>query len=100
MAGKPWSDQELKECIKAYFLMLKYEKDKTPYTKSEINKELRKNILKNRTKSAVEYRMQNISAALEELSILYITGYKPARNIGTHSKERIFRIMRELKFIK
>jgi hypothetical protein len=99
MANIQWSDDELKECIKAYFKMLKYEEKGTPYSKVEINNHLRNYYLNKRTKSSVEYRMQNISSVLNERSHNYITGYKPASNVGSNVKERIWKIINDLKLI-
>lgn len=52
-----WTDDELNKAIVAYFKMLKYEKDNTPYSKAEVNKQLQKE-LPNRTKGSIEYRWQ------------------------------------------
>lgn len=98
MSTTPWTDTELKECIKAYFKMMHYEKNGTPYVKSEINKELRYDSLKNRTKASIEYRMQNISSVLQEHKLDYLNGYKPANNVGANVKERIWKIVAHLKF--
>ena len=94
-----WSDDELKACIKAYFKMLRYEENGTAYSKLEINENLRNDVLRNRTKSAVEYRMQNISSVLFEHSLNYISGYKPAANVGTNVKKRIWKIIQDLNLV-
>jgi 5-methylcytosine-specific restriction enzyme A len=95
MPNQNWSDDELKHCIKAYFKMIKYDKDKTPYSKSEINKQLRENLLPNRSRSSIEYRMQNISAVLFDHSLKYLNGYLPANNVGANVKERIWKIIKD-----
>lgn len=63
-----WSDDELLAAIKIYFKMLAHEKAGEDYNKAEFNRLLREGTLVNRTENAVEFRMQNISAVLAELS--------------------------------
>lgn len=100
MANAQWTDIELKECIKAYFKMLNCEEMGKPYSKKDINEFLRNFHLPKRTKASVEYRMQNISSVLNEHSLNYITGYKPAQNVGANVKERIWKMMKDLKFVQ
>lgn len=88
-----WTDEELEAAIKAYFLMLSKESAGENYNKSENNRELRTSILMNRSKGAVEFRMQNISAVLQELCHPFIQGYLPRGNVGTEVSERIKRII-------
>ena len=88
-----WTDNKLKITIEAYLSMLSKELKNQSYNKSDINRNLKVNLLKTRTKSSIEYRMQNISATLEELCLPYILGYKPARHIGTNVKDKIRNIL-------
>ncbi len=87
--GKDWSNSELAAAIDAYLWMLAQESQGKPYSKAEVNRQLRNEALANRSKSSIEYRMQNISAALEELCLPRIAGYLPAKNIGAGVKDRI-----------
>jgi 5-methylcytosine-specific restriction protein A len=91
-----WTDIELKKAINAYFKMLSYEKSKTPYVKSEINRYLQKEI-PNRNRSSIEYRWQNISSVLADHKKKFIPGYMPASNVGSNVKERIRKIIKELR---
>lgn len=84
-----WSDAELASAVRAYIGMLRLELNGESYNKAEINRQLRRGPLLTRTKNSVEFRMQNISAALYELKMPWISGYPPARNIGTAVKEKI-----------
>ena len=93
-----WSDAELKKAIKAYFKMLKYEIDKTPYVKTEVNRSLQKE-LPVRNQKSIEYRWQNISSVLNDHKLSFINGYKPARNVGANVKERIWKIINDLKLL-
>lgn len=84
-----WSDAELAVAIKAYLQMLHLELQGLPYNKAAMNRALRDGALAARTKASIEFRMQNISAALYELKMPYIAGYLPARNIGSAVKEKM-----------
>lgn len=88
-----WSETELKAAVVAYLNMLALERDGAPYNKSSINSELRAGPLSKRSKGSVEYRMQNISAALHELGLPWIEGYKPAANLGDRVKQQIWGIL-------
>ncbi|MBF0383385.1 MAG: HNH endonuclease [Magnetococcales bacterium] len=88
-SGKNWSEEELKAAVDAYLEMLQLESSGRPYSKAEINKRLRDNVLSNRSKGSIEYRMQNISATLHELCLPWIQGYKPASNVGSRIKDQI-----------
>jgi 5-methylcytosine-specific restriction protein A len=75
--------------------MLRSELKGEPYNKAEVNRQLRDGLLTGRTKASVEFRMQNISAALYELRMPYIAGYLPARNIGSAVKEKMIALLRQ-----
>ena len=95
---KPWTDKELKQSILAYFQMLNYEKQKTPYVKIEFNRKLQAK-LPDSTQSSIEYRWQNISSVLNDHKLTYIKGYKPAKNVGANVKERIWKSIKDLKLV-
>jgi len=86
---RDWSETELEASVDAYLKMLKWETEGTKYVKSKINAELRDGPLSSRTKGSVEFRMQNISAVMQELGITWIKGYKPAANVGEKVKANI-----------
>ena len=44
--------------------------------------------------------MQNISAVMEELCLQRITGYMPAKNIGSNVSNKIKAILQEIGYIK
>lgn len=89
-----WSDAELTSAVQAYLDMLYAELEDRHINKAEVNRALREGPLSARTKGSIEFRMQNISAALYELKMPWIAGYLPARNIGTAVKERLIAILR------
>lgn len=93
-----WSDVELEAAVRGYVKMLSAEKNGRPYNKAEINKQLRSGPLAARSKGSVEYRMQNISAVLDELGLPWIQGYKPAKNVGS-AGEKIRRFLADFHVI-
>lgn len=88
-----WNDTELTSAVQAYLGMLYAELDGEYYNKAEVNRQLRKGPLAGRTKGSIEFRMQNISAALYELKMPHIAGYLPAKNIGSSIKEKLIALL-------
>lgn len=84
-----WTDDEFEAAVRAYLWMLAQEQNGKAYKKSDMNEALRNGPLSARTKASIEYRMQNISAVLEELSLPWLKGYIPAKNVGETGKEKI-----------
>ena len=75
----PWSITEIEATVAAYFAMLRLELAGLPYVKTEYNDQLRR-LLMDRSKAAVEYKFQNISAVLVNHGHVYVKGYLPAQN--------------------
>jgi 5-methylcytosine-specific restriction protein A len=90
-----WSDAELNCAVRAYLKMLNEELAGRDYNKATVNRALREGPLAGRTKASVEFRMQNISAALFELKLPRIAGYLPAKNIGSTVKDRIISVLHQ-----
>jgi 5-methylcytosine-specific restriction protein A len=88
-----WSDQELEASVDAYLKMLDLEQSGQTFKKSVENQRLREGPLSKRSASSVEYRMQNISAVLEQMEFPRIIGYRPAKNIGAGISERIREVL-------
>jgi len=76
---RPWSIEEIEATVATYFEMLRMEQAGVPYVKADFNTRLRQ-ALANRSKAAVEYKFQNISAVLVNHDQVYIRGYLPAQN--------------------
>ncbi len=89
MMSSDWSDREIEATVEAYVWMLSQEALGAKYSKAAVNALLRKNVLSLRSKSSVEYRMQNISAVLEGLNLPRIVGYLPAKNVGAKVSNEI-----------
>jgi hypothetical protein len=76
--GTDWQDDELDAIVADYFVMLEADIAGRPYVKSEHRRLLMARI--GRTKGSVEFKHQNISAALDIIGLPWIAGYKPAMN--------------------
>lgn len=74
-----WSISEVEAVVADYFRMLRLELTGDKYNKTEHRRALRER-LNNRSDGSVEWKHQNISAALIEMGIPYINGYKPRFN--------------------
>ena len=74
-----WSQDEVEAAVADYLAMLRAERSGVPYNKSEHRRKLAP-LLDGRTDGSIERKHQNISAALIELGMPYIEGYKPLAN--------------------
>jgi hypothetical protein len=76
--GTNWQDDELDAIVADYFSMLLLELSGNAYVKSRHSAALMAKI--GRSHRSVEFKHQNISAALDELGMPWIPGYKPKLN--------------------
>ena len=90
-SNSDWSEVEIQAAVDSYLSMLSREQAGQAINKAHENRVLREGALAGRTKSSVEFRMQNISTVLEELGRRPIEGYKPAKNVGP----RVTKMIRE-----
>jgi hypothetical protein len=86
-----WTDEELAAAVAAYRDMQRCEAERKPYSKKNFYRELAARF--RRTDKAFEFRMQNISAVLQELEQPWVPGLKPAANVGTNVKDRIVALL-------
>jgi hypothetical protein len=77
--AQDWSREEVEAAVADYFDMLRAERSGIAYNKTEHRRALSK-LLSKRTNGSIERKHQNISAALIELGMPYIEGYKPLGN--------------------
>ena len=77
--AKAWSNIEVREIVNDYFQMLSFEINQVPYSKTKHRTALIPK-LNGRSNGSVEFKHQNISAALVSLGQPYIIGYKPRFN--------------------
>ncbi|ABX35793.1 HNH endonuclease [Delftia acidovorans SPH-1] len=79
-AGDSWTNDELRSSVEAYLEMQRKERNNEPFTKKQYYKKLTQDY--GRTVKAFEYRMQNISYVLSLMGRDWLTGLRPARNVG------------------
>jgi Family of unknown function (DUF6416) len=75
-----WSKAEVRATVADYLAMLAAEAAGRRYSKAAHRRKLRQQLSAARTDSAIEYKHQNISAAMLALGLPYIRGYKPMSN--------------------
>lgn len=92
-SGRDWSIGQLEAAVDAYERMLRLETAGKSFNKARFNQQLRDGPLRRRTKSAVEYRMQNISAVLQDFGANWIRGYRPADSVGKGVRSNIARLL-------
>lgn len=80
MANGDWTEDELRAAVEAYVDMQRKERTGERFTKKGYYEKLAAKY--KRTDKAFEYRMQNISYVLSVLGREWISGLKPAKNIG------------------
>ena len=76
-----WTEAELRVCVLAYRELLADQAIMRRSNKADLRKRSLDE-LPLRDKGASEFRMQNISAVLDELGMEIVDGYLPRRNIG------------------
>lgn len=77
-SGDDWSDFEIDATVADYFSMLVHDLNGVKYNKAAHNRALHQII--GRSRGAIEFKHQNISAVLLGLGQPWIIGYKPASN--------------------
>lgn len=77
-----WSKEELRAAVDAYVEMQRKDRTGKPFTKKRYYDELATKF--GRTAKAFEYRMQNISYVLSLMGRDWLTGLKPAKNVGAN----------------
>jgi len=77
-AASGWPDAEIKPTVVAYFTMLRAELAGQRYVKADFNREVQ--TATGRSRGAVDYKFENISAVLMEIGLPYVRGYKPYPN--------------------
>lgn len=89
-----WSEEELRASVKAYLDMQRKEHVQQSFNKRDCYAALSKQF--GRTPKAFEYRMQNISYVLSLMGRDWLTGLKPAKNVGKKVATQIEALVLEL----
>ena len=77
--SRDWSEEENDRIVADYFAMLAHEMAGRTYSKAGHRRRLTPH-LADRSKGAIEFKHQNISAVLQALGMTRINGYRPAQN--------------------
>ena len=88
-----WSEEELIAAVDAYLDMLRSQSLGQPFSKAEYRRRLMEGPLSARNDASIEFRMQNISAAMSELCLPTVKGYLPARHVGNNVKDKIKKLI-------
>lgn len=91
--GEVWNAAEVSETVADYLAMLRAEVAGRPYSKAEHRRALQEKLTVSRTPQAIEFKHANISAAMIELGLPYIRGYKPR---GNYQAELVSEIRRRV----
>lgn len=78
---RTWSKKELKAAVVAYIDMRRKEAKNLSFKKTDYYAKLASKF--GRTEKAFEYRMQNISNVYSLMGRNWVSGLKPAKNVGT-----------------
>jgi hypothetical protein len=92
--GEDWTESEVAATVEAYFEMLRLEAAQERYKKTEFNAALRQR-LNGRSKGAVEFKHQNITAVLMDMELPSIAGYKPRANAQLPLRKAVQRFVLE-----
>ncbi|USD23313.1 hypothetical protein MJO52_09305 [Microbulbifer variabilis] len=84
-----WTDEELKAAVEAYLDMHAKEANGISFVKRDIYADLSSRF--GRTEKSYEYRMQNISYVFSIMGRDWISGLKPAKNVGSNTASTIER---------
>lgn len=87
-AGQHWSPREIERVVTAYLTLLRAELTREHVVKRNLTRQLEV-ALPGRTRRSIEYKFQNISAALYEEGLPWVDGYKPATNYQLALKKAV-----------
>ena len=90
-----WTDEEFRAAVEAYRDMQRKELNKIPFVKSHYYTALAERF--DRTLKSFEYRMQNISYVYSVMGRSWVTGLKPAKNVGARNLNKIQNIIEEIE---
>ncbi len=88
-----WTKEELKSAVDAYLDMHQKELDGQRFTKKSYYSDLSERF--GRTEKSYEYRMQNISYVFSVMGRQWVTGLKPAKNVGARVAVEIEKLIHE-----
>ncbi|GAB3320258.1 MULTISPECIES: HNH endonuclease [Gammaproteobacteria] len=86
-----WTEEELRASVDAYIEMHRLESSGKPFTKKPYYESLANRF--GRTVKSYEYRMQNISYVYSLQGRRWVSGLKPARNVGSNVIQKIEKLI-------
>ena len=92
---KNWSDEELEASVRCYLEMKNKELNGINFSKIDYYRDLSNKF--ERSEKSFEYRMQNISFVFSELGREWVSGLKPAKNVGSNVFEKILEIIKKIE---
>lgn len=95
MAEDNWSTEELKAAVLAYIDMRTKEVNGQKFTKKAYYEGLAGEF--DRTEKSFEYRMQNISHVYSLMGRPWVTGLKPAKNVGARVTKEIEQLIQQIE---
>ena len=90
-----WSDAELEASVRSYLEMKDKELKGIKFTKVDYYRDLSRKF--GRSEKSFEYRMQNISFVFSQLGREWVTGLKPAKNVGSNVFGKIDEIIDKIE---
>lgn len=95
VSGEDWEVDELHASVVAYLEMLRHDRNGTPFIKKKYYEDLAAKF--GRTAKAFEYRMQNISYVLLLMGRDWLSGLRPAKNVGAKVAAQIEQLIAEVE---
>jgi len=83
-SGDDWNGPEIKAIVEAYFWMLGEQFAGRAFSKKDLVKWLGAGALRLRSKGAIERKLCNVSAAVVELGLPRLSGYKPLTHLQSN----------------
>ena len=93
--AKNWSDEELEASVRSYLEMKDKELKGIKFSKVDYYRKLSRKF--ERSEKSFEYRMQNISFVFSQLGREWLSGLKPAKNIGSNVFGKIYEIIDKIE---
>jgi hypothetical protein len=92
VTGSDWSDNEVAVAVDVYFAMLRRQLDRESFVKREALA-VGLSRLPGRTRGALEYKLENISAVLNRLELSWLGGYVPAQNYQRRVEDAVLAVL-------
>lgn len=90
-----WSDEELRASVEVYIDMLRKESKGEKFVKKRYYEQLSEEF--GRTAKSFEFRMQNISYIYSQLGRKWVSGLRPAKNVGPTNASKLQTFIAEIE---